>query len=161
MITSQPPNHSVKALCQRSWTKCNINHVYEKARHWSWRTMLRLFGWQTVKSQRWHQISSISILESGESVYPPRILCHNQTLFKMKSFIRDRFHHKGPADRVSAAKIFPHSAFSRADISPTCLNPRCRLSNHPVCQYLVLFLACVAWDCDVTSTVDKCRRPQK
>jgi hypothetical protein len=32
--------------------------------------------------------------------------------------------HKGPTDRVSAAKIFPLSAFSRADISLTCLNPR-------------------------------------
>jgi hypothetical protein len=36
--------------------------------------------------------------------------------------------HKGPADRVSAAKIFPHSAFSWVDISP---NPRYSLSDHP------------------------------
>jgi hypothetical protein len=35
----------------------------------------------------------------------------------------------GPTDRVSAAKIFPHSAFSRADISLTCLNPRCRFMS--------------------------------
>jgi hypothetical protein len=43
----------------------------------------------------------------------------------------DRLSHKGPTDRVSAAKIFPLSAFSWADISLTCLNPRCRLSDHP------------------------------
>jgi hypothetical protein len=40
-------------------------------------------------------------------------------------------------NRVSAAKIFPHPAFSWADIS---LNPRYSLSDH---QYLVLFLACI------------------
>jgi hypothetical protein len=51
---------------------------------------------------------------------------------------------KGPADRVSAAKIFPHTAFSRTDTSLTS-EPLMKVIKSPsVHQYLVLFLACVA-----------------
>jgi hypothetical protein len=67
--------------------------------------------------------------------------------------------HKGPTDRVSAAKIFPDSAFSRADISLTCLNPRCRLSDHPRFASTWSYFSMHCWAasvCDATSTVEKC-----
>jgi hypothetical protein len=72
-------------------------------------------------------------------------------------------HHKGPTDRVSAAKIFPLSAFSRADIYLTCLKwtlDACYQTTlgSPVPGRIFSMRCWTAWDCDVTSTVDVCHK---
>jgi hypothetical protein len=75
-----------------------------------------------------------------DTLYP--IGCHSYDVIDTAlSYI---FLLKRAADHVSAAKIFPHSAFSRADISLTYLNPMQAIRSSSVLQYLVLFLACVA-----------------
>jgi hypothetical protein len=86
-------------------------------------------------------------------------MVHHQEM-RLPSSRSDSFSiiHKGPADRVSAAKIFPHSAFSRADIFWTLDTAYQITLGSPVPGPIFSMRYWAARECDVFNidTVDKC-----